>query len=131
MPVLDASAVIEVLLRTPIGLDILGAPGSAATNRHAPHLLDIEVMHALRRLVQLGEVSPDDARGAVDALAELRIERHAHLLLLPRIWELRASLTAYDAAYVALAEVLGMPLLTRDAKLSRSHGHGAKIELLS
>ena len=63
-------------------------------------------------------------------LLDLPVHRHPHDILLPRIWELRRSVTAYDAAYVALAEALDAPLLTRDGKLARSHGHRARIELV-
>ena len=74
----------------------------------------------------------DDERGAqaLDDLADLPIHRYPHDLLLPRIWELRANLTAYDAAYVALAEALGAPLLTRDARLAAAPGHEARIEVV-
>lgn len=96
---------------------------------HAPHLLDVEVAQALRRLVQLGEIAPARAQQALDDHAALGIDRHSHEDLLPRVWQLRESISAYDAAYVALAEALEAPLLTCDAKLARSHGHRAKVEL--
>ena len=130
MPVLDASVAVEMVLRTFAGrrafAQIATVPGAV----HAPHLIDVEVMYALRRLVQKRELAPQDASVAIDALPMLEIERHAHLVLLPRIWELRDGITAYDATYVALAEALEQPLFTRDAKLSRSHGHHAEIILL-
>jgi predicted nucleic acid-binding protein len=97
----------------------------------APHLLDIEVAQVLRRLVQLKGIKAARAEQALDDLAGFVIERHAHQDLLPRIWQLRNSLTAYDAAYVALAEAVDAPLLTCDAKLARSHGHRARIEIVS
>ena len=98
---------------------------------HAPHLLDIEFVHALRRMTQSGTIQQSSAQQALDDLADLRLIRHSHGTLLQRIWELRASISAYDAAYIALAEALDMQLLTCDAKLSRSHGHRAKILLLA
>ncbi|MEA2825510.1 MAG: hypothetical protein QOF03_1992 [Alphaproteobacteria bacterium] len=98
---------------------------------HAPHLLDIEFIHVLRRLTQSGAIQQTSAQQALDDLADLRLIRHPHGQLLQRIWELRSSVSAYDAAYIALAEALDMPLLTCDAKLSRSHGHRAKIQLLA
>jgi predicted nucleic acid-binding protein len=131
MTVMDASVAVEILLRHPAGLDAFDRARTVASGIYAPHLIDIEVMHALRRLVMLGEISSADAGIAVEALPLLRIERHPHLLLLPRVWQLRNSLSAYDAAYVALAEMLDVPLLTCDAKLARSHGHRARIELLT
>jgi predicted nucleic acid-binding protein len=130
MPILDASAVVEMLLRTPLGLDALDHAMADADGMHAPHLLDIEVTHAIRRYVRIRELPAAEANAAIVALPLLRIERYAHLLLLPRIWELRNSLSAYDATYVALAESLAQPLLTCDARLSRADGHRAKILLL-
>ena len=102
----------------------------ASERLHAPHLLDIEVTHVLRRLVQRKELSTVRAAQAFDDFAQLPIERHGHQLLLPRIWQLRETLTAYDGAYVALAEALSAPLLTCDAKLARAQGHFATIELI-
>jgi predicted nucleic acid-binding protein len=131
MAVMDASAVVEVVLRTPRGLNAFESALSSQAGMHAPHILDIEVAHVLRRLVLKKELSLQDAGIAIGALPQLEVVRHSHLLLLPRIWELRDAVTAYDAAYVALAEILDVPLLTCDAKLSRSHGHRAKIILLT
>ena len=131
MVVLDASVVVEMLLRTSTGRKAFRRIAEEFGSAHAPHLIDVEVTFALRRLVLRGELSASEAGLAVSALSELEIERHAHLLLLRRMWDLRDAITAYDGAYVALAEVLGIPLLTLDAKLSRSHGHHARIELLS
>ena len=70
-----------------------------------------------------------EARQALAALADLPLERYSHTILLPRIWVLRQNLSAYDAAYVALAEVLGATLLTRDARISRASGLAARIEV--
>ena len=97
---------------------------------HAPHLLDIEVTQVLRRLVRQKEITLARADQALEDLSHLVLERHDHLSLVPRIWQLRDSLTAYDAAYVALAEALDAPLLTSDAKLAGAHGHRATIELI-
>jgi predicted nucleic acid-binding protein len=131
VPVLDTSAALEVLLKTPLGMDAVPRVLHSDEFLHAPHLLDIEFVHVLRRLTQSGAIQQTIAQQALDDLADLRLIRHPHGPLLPRIWELRQSMTAYDAAYVALAEGLEMPLLTCDAKLSRSHGHRAKIQLLA
>jgi predicted nucleic acid-binding protein len=128
--VVDASALLELLLRTVRG-DSVALHALAPEQRlHAPHLLDVEVAQALRRLVQLGDITATRARQALDDHAALAVDRHAHQDLLPRIWQLRESISAYDAAYVALAEALEAPLLTCDAKLARSHGHRAKMELV-
>lgn len=102
----------------------------ASERIHAPHLLDIEVTQVLRRLVQRKEITIVRARQAFDDFAQLLVERHEHQSLLPRVWQLRDSLSAYDGAYVALAEALGAPLLTCDAKLADAHGHHATIELV-
>lgn len=129
MIVVDASAVLEVLLNTRVGArlaDRLLAPGETL---HAPHLIDVEVAQVLRRYSRTREL--DDARGqeALEDLADLPLTRYPHGLLLPRIWELRDNVTAYDAAYVALAEALDAPLVTLDAALKSSRAHRARIEL--
>lgn len=130
MSIIDASAVLEVLLKTPLGIRIAPRVLSPETTLHAPHLLDIEFMHVLRRLTQSGALTPANAQQAIDDLLDLQLIRYPHDVLLYRIWELRGAVTAYDASYVALAEFLEMPLLTCDARLSQSHGHQANIQLL-
>jgi predicted nucleic acid-binding protein len=107
--VADASAILEVLLRTPAAAAIEARVLRDDETVHAPALLDLEVAQVLRRYVARGEVAPSRARAALDLLTGFPLERYAHEPLLPRIWELRASLTAYDAAYVALAEGLRAP----------------------
>lgn len=97
---------------------------------HAPALVDFEVAQVLRRLVAGGAMSASRGRAALELLAELPVSRHPGVPLLPRVWELRANLTAYDAAYVALAEALACPLLTGDASLARAPGLRAPVELL-
>jgi predicted nucleic acid-binding protein len=98
---------------------------------HAPHLLDVEVAQVLRRLAQRKEITVPRAEQALEDLAHLLIDRHEHQSLLPRIWQLRDSLSAYDGTYVALAEALSAPLLTCDGKLAGAHGHRATIELVT
>ena len=93
------------------------------------HLLDVEFMQVLRRLVREGKLTPKRAREAIQDLADLRITRYAPVLLLERIWELRQNLSAYDAAYVTLAEKLQAPLITRDRRIAAAPGHKAKIEV--
>jgi predicted nucleic acid-binding protein len=127
--VVDASALLELLLGTARAAQIGARALSPDQRLHAPHLLDVEIVQALRRLVRLGDIDAERAEQALEDLENLVIERYSHQELLARVWQLRESMTAYDGAYVALAEALDAPLLTCDAKLARSHGHGAIIEL--
>jgi predicted nucleic acid-binding protein len=127
--VLDASAAVEVLLQTAAGAPRTERLLDPAESLHAPHLLDIEVAQVLRRFVRRGELSSDRARQALDDLASLPLERYSHEILLPRVWRLRENLTAYDAVYVALAEILGATLWTCDGRLARAPGHAARIEV--
>ncbi len=98
---------------------------------NAPHLLDLEVTQILRRYVFLGTIGADRGRLAVEQLTLLDVDRYAHDLFLPRIWDLRNNVTAYDAAYVALAEALDAPLLTGDSRLATAPGIRARIELVA
>jgi len=128
--VVDASAILELVLDTHAALlvaDRVLLPGEIL---HAPHLLDVEVASAMRRYVAAREVGEAKAAAAIDDLLALPIERHPHALLLRRAWELRRSISSYDAMYVALAEALDAPLVTRDARLARSHGHCARMVLV-
>jgi predicted nucleic acid-binding protein len=129
--VVDASAVLELLLGTDRAERVAARILAPDERLDAPHLLDIEVAQALRRLVQLNGITVRRAEQALDDFAGLVIGRHSHRELLPRIWQLRDSLTAYDGAYVALAEALDAPVLTCDAKLGRAHGHRARIEVVA
>jgi predicted nucleic acid-binding protein len=127
--VLDASAVVDWVLLTTAGQHIDKRIFSRHESLHAPHLLDLEVTQALRRLEREGTVSARRAAQAVDDLLILRIIRYPHLVLLPWIWQHRHNLSAYDAAYVALAEKLAAPLITRDSRLASSSGHTVVVEL--
>ncbi len=126
MLVVDTSAIVGRLLADP--------PPDALAERlegqqlHAPHLIDVEFLHVMRRLVARGQLAPARADLARADFASLRITRYPHTLLLDRMWELRDNLTAYDAAFVALSEALQMPLVTIDAKLAAAPGHRATIE---
>lgn len=133
MIVVDASVVIEILLGTAAGRAAEARLLGRRASLHAPHLMDVEVAHALRRYRLSGALDEQRATDAVTDLADLPITRHEHALLLPRIWQLRDSLTAYDATYVALADALGATLLTRDAKLARGArgARGSRVTLLS
>lgn len=118
MIVLDASAAIEWLLGgdavEAIERHLLAAIGAV----NAPHLLDMEVAHVLRRGVAAGVFTDARARAAVTDLADFPLYRHPHDALLLRVWALRHNMTAYDAVYVALAELLDALLLTRDRRLA-------------
>ena len=130
MIVLDASALVEVILRTPIGSAIEQRIVASAETLHAPHLIDIETTHVLRRYVAKGSIDAKRGREAIDDVASLSLRRYGHAGLLPRVWEMRNNLTAYDAVYVALAQVLNAPLLTCDRRLAAAVGHRARIETM-
>lgn len=130
MIVLDASAIVELLLGTNQGRSIGARIADPALSIHAPHLADVEVAQALRRYVREGELDAASAASALEDLRSLDLERHAHEPLLARIWELRQNLTAYDAVYVALAEALDTTLLTCDSRLARAPGVARRAELV-
>lgn len=95
---------------------------------HVPHLFEIEVVSALRRHTVRRESSERSVE-LIEDLMSMRLTRYPHTALLRRIWELRNNITAYDAAYVALAETLDVPLITLDAKLARASEIHAAVEL--
>ena len=128
MIVLDASAVLEVLLRTEAGRRIEERIFAPAETLHAPHLLDVEVAHVLRRYVLRRELTASQASARLELFAQFPIRRYTHEPLLARMWTLRANLTAYDAAYVALAEGLRALLVTRDERIARARGHTARVQ---
>jgi predicted nucleic acid-binding protein len=125
--VVDASAMVGAL----VGPDpTVGARLSREPLLHGPQLLPLEVASALRRFAVAGRLSRRGARLALAKLAALPLTLHPHPQLMPRIWELRANLTIYDACYVAAAEALGLPLITSDARLSRAPGPRCTIEVV-
>jgi len=128
--VVDASAVLELLLRTPASRVVETRLFDGRETLHAPHLLDVEVAQVIRRYASKSEIAPERGREVLVDLVDLPLRRYPHDILLPRIWELRENLTAYDAAYVALAEALEAPLLTRDKRLAGSPGLAARVELI-
>lgn len=97
---------------------------------HAPHLIDLEVAQVLRRYAAIGQRAAERCRDALGDLSDFPLRRYPHDCLLSRVWELRHNLTAYDAVYVALAEALDAPLLTRDRRLAAAAGHHARIDLV-
>ena len=115
MIVVDASAAISALLNSGPARLALGE-----SQLHVPHLIDVEVASGLRRMVVAGEIGEAVGWGALDAWRKLGLIRHPVFPLLDRIWQLRGSISAYDACYVALAENLGSTLLTADARISRA-----------
>ena len=127
MIVLDASAAIDYLVdggergewvreRLPRGASIA-----------APHVIDLEVVSGLRRLLASADLTRRQAENGLADFAELNVTRYPVTIFLDRIWRLRTVLTPYDAAYVTLGEVLGWPLLTTDTRLARAHGHRAAV----
>ena len=129
MIVLDASAAIDWLLQTVAGKEIDERIYQRGESLHAPHLLDLEVAQVLRRLVREGAVSWPRADQAIQDLFDLRVTRYPHFVFLPRIWRLRDNFSAYDAAYLALAEQLRATLITRDARLASAAARLVSIEL--
>ena len=131
MIVVDASALLELLLQTALGSRVEARLFRDGDEFHAPDLADVELTQGLRRLVRAGEVSPARAAEALADLADLDLHRHPHLDLLTRAWKLRENVTAYDAMYVALAEALEASLVTCDRALASTAGHRATIEAIA
>lgn len=118
MLVLDASAAVELLLRTPRGDRIAEALGEEPVV--APELIDVEVLSALARQLRAGELAVFDADVAVEQLRSMPVRRLSHALVLSVVWRLRARVRVADAWYVAFAQALRAPLLTTDARLARA-----------
>jgi predicted nucleic acid-binding protein len=127
--VIDASALIEVLQNTPAYAKVSQRLFGRADTLHAPHLLDLEVAQVLRRYTLSGEMTVERSEEALEDLADLPLNRYPHDIFLRRIWALRRNLTAYDTVYLALAEALDAPLITRDTALAKVPGHRARVEV--
>ena len=130
MIVADASAVIEILLNTARGKtcrDRLFRRGEIIC---APYLIDVEVAQVLRRYAALSDISSERGMEAIEDFRAFPITRYPHEPFLSRIWELRHNLTAYDAAYISLAETMGAPMVTCDGRLARTYSYEAKVELI-
>jgi predicted nucleic acid-binding protein len=128
--VLDASAVVDILVGSgPIAENIRERIEEPGQSLHVPHLIDLEVLHTLRRHTLRGTISQRRSAEALEDLTNIAFERYPHAQLLERIWELKENLIPYDAAYVALAEALDAPLVTLDARLARAPGISATVEV--
>ena len=130
MIVLDASAVVELLLDTAAGRRVSTLIADAEVGLHVPHLLDVETISALRRFAREGIVDDEEAEAAIDNLLALDLQRHSHEGLLERVWALRKNVSAYDAIYVALAEALNATLVTCDGRLARASATQARVEFV-
>lgn len=129
MIVVDASALIETLLRTPAADAVDAWLFRPQQTVHAPHLIDVEVAQVIRRYARLGEIDAERGRTTLVDLNDFPLRRYPHALFLSRIWAMRHTLTAYDAAYVALAEALEARLLTRDRRLAAAATGHVHVEL--
>jgi len=128
--VLDASAILDLLLVTEKGRLVAERIAPLEETLHAPHLIDLEVAQVLRRYVSRRQLEEARASQALDDLRDLDLNRYPHDVLLERIWELRHNASAYDAAYLALAEALDAPLLTSGARLGGVPDARAVVEVL-
>jgi predicted nucleic acid-binding protein len=128
--VVDTSALLDLLLNAPAASALDARLFVQGQTLHAPHLIDAEAANAFHRLVAAGKITPELGHIALADLVDLPLQRHPHDWLLPRVWELRQNFSAYDAVYVALAEALDAPLVTRDTRLAAVPGHDASIEVM-
>lgn len=131
MIVVDASALLEVILRTSAAEAIERQAFKRRETLHAPHLIDVEVLQALRRYVASDAIEAQRGSDAMEDLCDFPLRRYPHDFLLPRVWELRNNFTCYDAVYVALAEVLGARFLTRDQRLAAATNQFTRVKILS
>jgi len=130
MIVVDASTLLEVLLASKAGRAAEERLLASGESLHAPHLIDIEIAQTLRRLVAQAGLDTARAEAALSDLSAFSVHRYAHDWLLPRVWQLRDNLTAYDASYVALTEALDATLVTCDRRLAAAPGNRARVELI-
>jgi predicted nucleic acid-binding protein len=128
--VVDASALLEILLQTELGARVEARLFRNDDELHVPHLVDVEIVQGLRRLVRTGELASGRAEEAIADLTDLDLHRHVHLDLLGRAWKLRNNITAYDAMYVVLAEAIEAPIVTCDSPLAKAPGHRVRIEVI-
>ncbi len=121
----DASVVVDILIRNEFSTDFRAALRKTGSGLAVPHLLDIEVTSALRKLAGLGRIESHRVTGYLEDLKDFPADRYGHADLLDRVWELRHNFTTYDASYIALAEALEATLVTTDSKMLK--GHRAKV----
>lgn len=131
MPVVDASVIVDYLAGGEHAEHSRSRLLAGDEGLWAPHLVDAEVGHVLRRAVLKGELRPGVGGAALEDLADLPVQRAGHRGLLGRAWSLRSNVGFYDALYVALAELLDMPLITLDGRLAGATGVRARVEVLS
>ena len=131
MIVLDASAALELLLNRPLGKAVAERVFAPDEPLHAPHLVDLEIVHVLARLTRRGDVEPGRAWLAVERFGGLAVVRYPHEVLLPGIWALRENATAHDAAYLTFAAAPGAALVTCDAEPAGVPGSGARVEVVA
>ena len=120
---------LEVLLQTPAARRVSHFIFAPNETLHAPHLIDVEIAQVLRRYVRSAVISAERGAEALADMIDFPLTRYPHFVFLPRIWQLRHGLTAYDSAYLALAEALDAPLLTRDRALAKT-GSQARVEVI-
>jgi predicted nucleic acid-binding protein len=128
--VVDASLGLEMFLRGPDAMAIKDRIEAAGREMAVPEVFDLEIVQSLRRMAFRDEITQARASAAYDVFRHAPVERFSHQILIGRIWALRHNLTAYDAAYFALAEALGVPLWTRDGKFADLPGVPAVVEVL-
>ena len=129
MIVLDASAVFEMIIGKDNSALVFQSIADSSELICAPEIIDLEVIQALRRHINLKWLTPVESENIFGIFTALPLMRMSHQPLTTRIWELKSNMTAYDASYVALAEQLDAPLWTFDGKYTRTPGHNAKIRL--
>ncbi len=131
MIVVDASVLLELLLNRPAAVAVRNRLFRTAETLHAPHLIDVEVLQVLRRYNASREMTDERAAEALRNHRALRIERYPHEIVIESIWHLRSNVTAYDAAYIALAELLACSMITADRRLARAaRTLGVPVELV-
>ena len=130
MAVVDASALVAYLTGGEHAAAVRARLLADDAALWAPHLVDAEVGHLLRRAVLSGTLNAAHARRALDDLGDLPLQRAVHLGLIDRAWQLRSNLSFYDALYIALAERVHEPLVTLDARLARAPGLRAAVEVI-
>jgi predicted nucleic acid-binding protein len=128
--VLDASALVELLLDTVAGRRVSILLADPALAVHVPHLIDVETISVLRRFVRERIIDEDEAGSAIEDLLALDLQRHSHEGLLERAWALRNNVTAYDAMYLSLTVALNATLVTCDGRLSKAAAGKIRVQLV-